>query len=500
MKRWFSNIFSILVISSIGFSGCGIGNSSDKKDDTTPAAAITHDPFAMQYARANSDANATSLVVAFWDGVEIPANHDYLLFGQGSVDKYNTNAQDDDALFARVSSKDGTLKSASYVRYVSQDANNSGETYVRGTTLSYLENGTTKHNIVLIGQARSNEASKSRGILVTLLDGDGTHKWSRLYQITSGYLNDIGDVAADDDGTFWIAYNGYIPVKTYANGYIETAYLGVVMHIDAKTGDILLAKHFGIDDWESGYLDITLANGKVYISGYSHDKSIDTSLKRDGESDTVLLLEIHKDGTLLSANKYFQKDSWILGERGNGIVYKEGKIYIAYQIAGIDGGVMKIDANSKSLQKVMKIFHNDYNSYYRDFAIDGESLYLSANNVSFYKTDLDGNIEKIGDGYGGWDNALFIDSQHNIVALTSNGAAANITSFATKFSDKLEKCGINTKVTDPDTNATDVTDKWVAEEISPTYNDIPVAMATNNTGNFEIGSATNIIAQENRCK
>ena len=493
MKKYFSIVTAALLISGFSLIGCGGGSSNPPIKDGT---SQSNSPFVKHFLRKNEKNQGTKLIISFEDGIEIPTSHNYLVFGKGIV-----NDSDYDALFAQISSKDGSLKSAKYLKFESSDSNKNAEEYKKAITLKYTQNGKEKNNIILLGQSRFNGNSNTNGILVTLLDENGNYKWSKRYAITSGYLMDIGNIVADKDGTFWLVFNGYIPVGHNPNGSPNLAYLGVVMHINAETGEILLAKHIGIDDWDSQYFDITLANGHVYIVGKSHDKNIDSSIKPPyTESDTVLLLELDKDGTLLSANKYIQKNTYVIGEKGDGIIYKNGKFYIAAEVAGVAGEILKIDENSKNVEKAKKLFTNSYGSYYRDFETLGNNLYYSANNIGFYNTDLYSNIKKLAKTDGGWVNGLFTDSNKNIIVLSSKGGGDRISSIVTKITNNLQYCGVNTKIYNPKENAKDLTNDWVRESINPTYNDIPVAMGIDTNGNFKVGEAKNIIAQENMCK
>ena len=488
MERFINGFVSVLLIGTIGFSGCG-SDSDKKKEDENISTSIPNTPFVRYFERKEQKNNQTNSVIAFWDGVEAPKTHDYILFGKGSIDN-----EDDDAIFARISSKDGSLKSAKYVRYINinAQATNNAETYLHGATMRYDDDGIEKNGVVLVGMSRTNETSDSTGLLVTILE-EGSYKWSKIYRMPNGYFLEIGDVAADDDGTFWVVGYGYRAISTN-NGSIQRKSTTIVMHIDAKTGDILLSKHLHIDDyeWDSRYNDIVLTDNRVYITG----KSIKDANSR---RDMLLLLELDKQGELLSANKYYKSNESAFGERGDGILYKNGKIYIAYEGAGTVGGILKIDATSKEVEKAVELFTNPYNSYYRDFTLRGDYLYFSANNISFYKTDLDGNIEKIAKAEGGWKDSLFIDSSDNIIALSNNGGGGRIASFVTKFSNILEKCGVNTSVYSPQEKAKDVTTLWKKVEMTTSYDDIPVALVQDNSGYFQTGSATNIIKQTSKC-
>ena len=490
----------LLIVGGLSLVGCGGESKNDSNNENenpgggTTQVTLSHAPFVHLYSREENREDGTNLVAAFWDGIEIPQSHDYLLFGKGSIDRSEDTSQGDNAFFARVSSKDGSLQDATYVRFVNQYGKKNLSEYFRAASLSYYQDAQKRQNIVLVGQSRTDGTVnvQTNGVLVTLLDGDGSHKWSKLYAITDGYLMSIGDVAADSDGTFWVVYNGYVPTE-YINGRPQLAYLGVVMHIDARSGDILLAKHIGIDVGESRYSDIAVTDDRIYITG----KAID----RD-RYEKVLVLELDKDAQLLSANKYRHQNANNLGDivaNGDGVVYKSGKLYIAYERDGIDAGILKTDASSKYLEKAVRLFTNAYGSYYRDFDARGDALYLSANNAGFYKTDLDGNIEKIATVAGGWGNGLFFDAANNTITLSSFGAGARITSAATKFSDKLEYCGPATSLLDPTQNATDVTNEWIREEIVPAYSDLSVAMATDNSLRLEVGLATRILSQESQC-
>lgn len=502
MKRSISVIVvGLLFIGGLSFSGCGGSDTNDSGSNNNSGytdngngsgseVSISHSPFVRFYSRNESRENGTNQVVKFADGVEIPQNHDYILFGQGSIDKSDNGYEGDNALFARVSSKDGALVSAKYVRYVKNAQKNLSE-YFRGTTLSYDLDGLTTKDIVLVGDSRTDgtNQAQSNELLITVLDGNGDHKWSKLYAITDGYLMNVGDVAADSDGTFWVVYNGYVPIRI-VNGSVETAYLGVLLHIDAKTGEILLSKHIGNN---SEYRDIVVTDNRIYITG----KAVEGS-NRD---ESVLLLELDKSGEILSANKYTHENTNginDINENGVGLVYKNGKLYIAYQRDGWNAGILKIDASSKNLDKAVRVFTNSYGTYYRDFEANSDSLYLSANNAGFYKTDLNGNIDKVAMVEGGWKNGIFFDSGNDIVALGSNGAGGLVTSIATKFSDSLQYCGINTRLEDPSENATDVTNEWSSGNLTPS-SDLSVAMATNNSGTLEVGSASGVITEQSQC-
>ena len=494
MRKYIANVATLLLLGSISFSGCGSDSGSEEEGTSLSTA-----PFLQQYARENEENDGTGLDIAFLDGIEIPNNHDYLLFGFGSIDKYNSDNHGDDALFARISSQDGSLKKATYVRYETSEAKNDTEKYIRSAILSYEENGEKINKILLVGTASPDATYQTEGLLVTLLNGDGEYEWSRHYLLSQGEGLEISEVAADGDGTFWVVGNGSIPAKN-PDGTTYWTRLGIVIHIDAKTGEILQASHLGIDDGISNYFDVTVANDHVYISGSSEDTTVDTGINSNGFSDTVLLLELNKDATLASATKYMQKEK-SFGERGEGIIYKDGNIYIAFETAGpVEGGIMKIDAGSTKELKTVKQLYTYYPySYYRDFEIHGDTLYLAATNSSFYKTNLNGDLEKVSWVEGGWTESLFIDSAGNIVSLSHNGLIPRMTSFATKFSNTLATCGLNTTVADPENPSIDITTKWVAETIAPTYPTVPVALATNNAGEFVTGDASNIITQKSLC-
>lgn len=505
MKRYNLKSVSLLLVGAlgVGVGGCGInsnGNSSNiSNENKTETITISHDPFVQRYARKNDDNNGTRFNIAFTDGIELPDNNDYLVFGFGSIDKYDTNKRGDDALYARISSKDGTLKSANYVAYNSADAQaDLNEKYLRAAKLSYLQDGKSINNIVLVGHATSTGWAGDTGLLVTLLSGDGSYKWSKFYQLTDGSGLSINSVAADSDGTFWVVGNGSIPAKD-GDGNIYTTNLGVVIHIDAKTGNILNSEHIGIDDSVSNYSDVTVANDQVYITGTSYDETVDKNISADGTSNTVLLLELNKDGTLKNGSKYIRKDHW--GETGEGIRYKNGSIYIAYEtnvygIAEAYGGILKVDANREKLQKAMEIYTSSPYSYYRDFEISGNNIYLTAAHNAFYQTDLSGNIKKVTSTEGAWKGGVFIDSANNIIAFSNS---STIDSVVTKFSNDLSVCSNKTIVSSPEQNATDITNQWFIETINSPYSTVGVGLATNNANSFEQSSALNIITQTSMC-
>ncbi|SFV74729.1 hypothetical protein MNB_SM-3-1444 [hydrothermal vent metagenome] len=520
MKRYSLRNMSLLLVGAlgIGVGGCGINSDSNSSDNsnTNSTATVTtnstttvttsyNSPFLKLYERKNDDNNGSRFNVTFTDGIELPDNGDYLVFGTGSIDKYDTNKRGDDALYARISSKDGTLQSANYVAYNSADAQaDLNEGYIRAAKLSYeQEDGTSVNNVVLVGTATSTGWAGETGLLVTLLNGDGSYKWSKFYQLTDGNSLFINSVAADSDGTFWVVGNGFVPAKD-KDGYIYTTNLGVVIHIDAKTGAILNSEHIGIDDSVSNYSGVVVANGQVYITGTSYDEAVDKNIDPDGGgSNTVLLLELNKDGTLKNGSKYIRKGHW--GETGDGIGYKNGSVYIAYEtnVYGMSeayGGILKVDdTNIANLQKAMEIYSTSPYSYYRDFEISGDNIYLTAAHNAFYQIDLYGNIKKVASTLGAWRGGMFVDSSNNIITF-GNGTSPLAASFVTKFPNDLNiTCNNNTLVSSPEQNATDVTEQWFVETIDSPYETVGVGLATNNANSFEQGSALDIITQTNEC-
>ncbi len=488
MNKWF-----LMIVSTFLLSGCNFSTGSDKKNEEQHLQTPSK-PFKLKFERIVKDGeNPFARNVYFTDGIEMPnPAHDYLLFGKVTADLDNTNHRADDALYMIISA-DGTVKTANYVRFVPNGTiyGDLEETFLKGRAVSYRKDGKQQKDIVLVGNANLNGQYGKNGIFVTLLDEDGAYKWSKGYYLEKN--NDestnmhVKDLQTDSDGTIWIL----------ANGDRE-----VLLHIDIQTGDILMARHFGLGENESeeSYAAIKVDNDEIYLTGSVTEKE---------KGRGILLQEIDKtDGTSNSAHAYILNDQSAETGAENGLVVLNDKLYLPYALGVYGtsiaaGGVMKIDPIDKSLVFVKQLYSLSPYTYFRDFDTDGEALYLDSAHYSFYKIDQNGTVVKTGSSSSGWKDGLFIDSNRNIVFLSNDGAGGWISSYVTKFTSDLQYCGINTNIGDPTqedrNNMKDTTNEWTHIQITPTNLNTDYTIQTENNGQFESGTVIQDINTTSLC-